>query len=258
MRLMGAPSPDGVNRRRKRVFYNPYTKKIELKKLQQKKQPKLVEAQGYFQPEAKAIDAEWIGDNMEGEADKQMTRFLFNNCHGLDFNKKDNNYMKSKIQAYLSTGAHYIALAETGINIYKGGNMQIANEVAEEVIGEGMTTLHHGKSISESDFQWGGVGTIMYGRLHHRWLKTEKERHGRWIMQKFFGEKRNLCVYTLYRVNPGDTSKGGSTSAWSQQQYTLGLESIHDDPRKQVMKALYRDINTKIKEGNSIQRKNSL
>ena len=252
MRVMRAPRPEGAKRRKKRVFYNPYSKKIELMKHPVRRKEEKVEATGYFQPDDKPLDNKWVGDIMDNEADKKVTRFLFNNCHGLDFNKSDSNYMKSKIQAYLSTGAHYIGLAETGINIRKAGNMQKTNEAFREVLDEGMITLNHGKSIGESDFQWGGVGTITYGRLHQRWMKNEKDDHGRWIMQKFFGEQKNLCIYTLYRVNHGDNSKGGSVSAWSQQQYSLGLKGITEDPRKRVIRDLLKDINTKQKEGNAI------
>ena len=253
MRVMGAPGLDIGYQRRKNLRYNPYTKKIELKRKRGKPgNNAAVESRGYFQGPEKQLDNEWVGNNMEKKAENNVTRFLFNNCQSLDFNKKDLNYMKSKIQAYLSTGAHYISLAETGINIRKAGNTQKVNEAFSEVLNEGSLTLNHSISVGESDFQWGGVGTIMYGRMQQRWMVNEKDRHGRWIMQKFFGDERNLCVYTLYRVNPGSESKGGSTSAWSQQRHSMKIEGIVADPRQQVIRDLLRDIKIKMKEGNSI------
>ena len=89
MKFLGSPRSVGGNRQ-KRVYYNPYTKKIELKKLNRIKKEEKIEAKGYFQKNEKKIDNEWFGAKMEDEPESKATRFLFNNCQSLDFNYKVN------------------------------------------------------------------------------------------------------------------------------------------------------------------------
>ena len=220
---MGALAPGRVNRRRMKIFYNPYTRKNELKKKIIESKKDSVKHKDTFNmiPRNKIARGQEI---IRGGIYNRMKRDLYFTI----VRAKDMNYMKSTMHAYLCTGAQYISLVETSLNIRKSGNQQRAQKMFNEVLQEGMLSMNHSESIGESDFQWGGVGTVMCGRINQRWMTTEKDKHGQWIMQNIFGEQRNLCIYTLYRVNPGEDTKGGSISVWSQQRRSLTRNKWRD------------------------------
>ena len=73
------------------------------------------------------------------------------------------------------------------------------------------------------------------GRLGHRHDKTIRDKYGRWHVHQFYGKKRSLKIYNLYRVNPGSEEGNGDTTAWTQQHNLYTQNNDDRNPRKAVI-----------------------
>ena len=246
MRIIRSWAPRG---KRRNVWFNPYKKKMEIE--QEKEKTKEKWKQTIFTNEMKDEDFTWIGDDMSNMPHAEDTRFLLSNCNGLRFNN-DENFFLSQIQSYLSTGAQFTALTEINLNVRRPGMKQNIVGVFKQLLPDGTLNLNNGPSISEENIQRGGVASMYYGRLSNRHGATEYDSDGRWIMDKFIGETRNLCVYNVYRVNPGGESSG-DTTVWSQLKECLKKKNlIKSDPRSQTIIDLIQDVKKKLDDNCAI------
>ena len=243
MRILGSRASRG--KRRNMVWFNPYKKKMEIEKKIERVKNKW--RQTFFSQDLRDEDFKWVGDDMSDLPTAESTRFLLSNCNGLRFNK-DDNFFLSQIQSYLSTGAHFTALTEINLNVRKPGLKQRIQNVFQQLLCDGYMHLNNGPSVSEEDIQRGGTASMFYGRLSNRHGGTEYDDDGRWIMEKFIGETRNLCVYTVYRVNPGSEANG-DTTIWSQLKECLKKRNIlNADPRSQTIHDLVVDVKKKMED----------
>ena len=64
---------------------------------------------------------------------------------------------------------------------------------------------------------------------------------GRWHFHEFYGKERNLRIYSLYRVNPGN-SQDGDTTYWVQQKNYMNLNNDSRNPRKAVIEDFCKEI----------------
>ena len=243
MKLMGSLTS---NRRKgcKRVWYNPYKKRMEIEQSKQKMKSKFI--QTYLERNDN-VETTWIGDDLSGKPHHETTRFILSNCKGFRI-KRDTNFFKSQLQSYLCTGAHFVAFNEINFNIRKPGNRQRLLSLFNGIIIDGKFSVNNGPSLSDDDWQMGGSANMFYGRIYRRHSITEYDKAGRWVMDKFIGETRNICIYNVYRTNPG-SDKSGETSVWGQQKEILREKNMHEcDPRKQIVDDLIKDVRRKIQD----------
>ena len=121
MRLIGNPASGRRGRKNVKIWYNPYKRRMEGGV--RKKNESQTHTQTKLPCSHSSEDGEWIGDNMEELPHQEHTRFILSNCHGLK-TQHDTNFLKSQVQSYLSTGAHFTALTEVNYNVRRPGNRQ--------------------------------------------------------------------------------------------------------------------------------------
>ena len=141
MRILGAPASGRRGRKRVKVWYNPYKKRMEGESRNNQIKSKYVQTK--LPVRDHNDDGVWVGDILDELPSPEQTRFVLSNCHGLRM-QSDTNFLKSQFQSYLSTGSHFASLTEINVNVRRPGNKQKILDCFRELIMDGKLHLNNG------------------------------------------------------------------------------------------------------------------
>ena len=220
----------------------PRYKKVNVKKAVSKsRQTKLSKC-------INLTDNDWIGlipDYPENNA----SRFWIQNVQSIDI--KDNFlHFRSLLKSFRSRHVEFIGLTETRLspyNAYVNENIQASYKL-EFPEGSLSSTNTFISKNSNTTRQYGGVLSAVSGTMSSRYIRTEKEKYGRFHYSDFYGKDHYLRVYTVYRVCCNTESQAGDNTAWTDQKTVLQKEDEKEmDPRKNVTLTLIRMLKDDIK-----------
>ena len=213
------------------LVYNPYKNKLQRSEVSHRPNKNFL--QTLFSTGGTSNGDEHFGHNIFVEPKRHNTRFLAYNPNGLPY--KDDIYLTQLLRRCLELNVHYCGFSEINVNTNNTTLRNRMKTAAEKFLQNGLfhmaNSFSHGGAV---EFQPGGVASWFHGRLNNKFLGVSYDSRGRWISHHFQGGKRNLKVYTLYRVN-NSSSKPGSGSAWEQQRLLLEKSKIFTNPRQQVI-----------------------
>lgn len=102
------------------------------------------------------------------------------------------------MQQYLDNNIHYVSFTETRLNpSHTHTTYQIEHGYTQLVKHGRLDITNTPKFNPKSAYQPGGVAAAFHGRLADRFLKTIRDKAGRWLIHEFVGKERPLHVYTL-------------------------------------------------------------
>ena len=226
---------------------NPYTGKLYFSKVFQKRKTNKLHQTRFS---TRMDEDSWFGDEVTGIPDKKVTRIMLMNCHGLPYT--DMIFFKSFLTMILQQYVHYFGLPEININTHNQDLNTSIMSATEQVMPGGYFHMTNSRVFdSQISKQPGGVAAGFHGRISSKFSKVIYDKLGRWVVHQFNGSKKNLKIYTLYRVNPRPY-RSKNTTAWDQQHLLLREKGIQMDPRKQVILDLLKDLKESINAGFSI------
>ena len=236
------------NHQSPKIFYNPYTKKLQLSKAK----AKVVKTPQFKIRKKEITMGEWHGDNMSERPAAHETRFVLQNCNGLS-TSNDLNLFKSQMTDLITKDIHFLALPEINVNCV---NVNLTNgyrDAFAEITNNGIFSVTNSAVFeSNTKYQPGGVGSGFFGKLVTRYTSNKKDKYGRWHYQEFQGKKTNLRIYTVYRTNYATDNTAGQITSWTQERLLLLQDGIEDNPRHRVIHDLVNELQEAINEGNSI------
>lgn len=193
-------------------------------------------------------DIEWVGFSPY-EPDVHISRFWLQNIQNVDVS--DNFlHFRSILDVLHTKKIDFCAFTETRLstyNAYVNENIQAAFSIhnPDGFISTTNTYIHKDNLQTK---QYGGVMSMTNGKLASRYVRTVKEKYGRYQYSDFYGKHYYLRIYVVYRVCQNTESNAGNNTAWVDQKTALqkANESLVD-PRKHVTKSLLKDIRDDIK-----------
>ena len=189
-------------------------------------------------------DSGWIGEKIHEFP--HGFRFLLQNPNGLDLSNKLNEFglLLENITRYK---IDMLLLPESNINPHNFELIENLRAATDLHLHHALFNSTNTPGFPASQYQPGGVTTILQGNLLHRFATTCNDHAGRWACSSFRGKTRQLKVYTLYRVC--DSSSSGPTTAYSQQeQFFLSRDKVVN-PRQQVINDLLPILESDISKG---------
>ena len=212
----------------------------------------------HVQSKIKAIkkfdsDTEWVGFTPY-EPEKNVSRFWLQNVQNIDVS--DNFlHFRSILDAMHAKKIDFCAFTETRLptyNAYVNENIQAAFSIHNPggFVSTTNTFLHKDDNHTK---QFGGVMSMINGKLTTRYVRTVKEKFGRYQYSDFYGKHFYLRIYVVYRVCQNTESNAGNNTAWVDQKTALQkANEIVVDPRKHVTKSLLKDIREDIKSNRQV------
>ena len=192
-------------------------------------------------------DSEWVGNRLDRPPPPHVTRIMLLNCKGLPRNDLD--FFNSFLLSCIDKHVHYCGLTEINLNAHNFNLKKKLSTSFEQTIPGGIIHFNNSKiHKSGVEYQPGGVSAWCRGKMIRKYMSVGFDPLGRWMFHQFQGAKRNLRIYTLYRVNPSSV-KEGSGSAWEQQRLLLSEQKIFTNPRKQVIIDLCEEIQSATSNG---------
>ena len=166
-------------------------------------------------------DGEWVGFTPY-EPTKQMSRFWLQNVQNIDIS--DNFlHFRSILDVMQTKQIDFCAFTETRLptyNAYINENVQAAFSIHNPSGFISATNTFIQKSDSHTK-QFGGVMSIISGKLSSRYVRTVKEKFGRYQYSDFYGKKYYLRIYVVYRVCQNTEQNAGNNTAWVDQKIAL-------------------------------------
>ena len=229
-------------RKKDKITHNPYTGKLLKRNNTVGKQ----DIQITFC--TKGPSTTWFGANVSEAPNREDTRILFMNCNGLPYS--DLNFFKSFMTNIKQCFVHYLGLAEVNVNSCNSELIQGMMGAFDNAIPGGSFQIKNTSIFDRAvEYQPGGVASGFYGRVSQYYDKSYKDDVGRWCCDQFSGKAHTLKIYTMYRVNPKPSQVGGGSTAWEQQQLYLGTKSVYEDPRKNIIKSILKQVEDDIRKG---------
>ena len=188
-------------------------------------------------------DLDWIGFLPEVPK-STASRFWIQNVQSID--TSDNFlHFRSILEAMHSRHLEFMGCTETRLppfNAYINEKIKAAYHLHNPGgnISSTNTLIHKDDNLTK---QFGGVLSAVNGKLSTRFIRTVKEKYGRYQYSDFHGKKYYLRIYVVYRVCQNTEKNAGNNTAWVDQKTLLQKsDEITIDPRKNITKSLFKSI----------------
>ena len=241
------PRQDGNQRK---TVYNPYKKRYDIRSPTIRRSKK-VELQMVLKENEHPTDHIWIGDKMSEDRPEGVIRMWVQNWNGAE--RKDVEMMKYQLSTLVDNNINYFSIIESKLNQYHKVAKRKWDTAKESIMphGEISITSTPGYPIHKT-YQPGGIISGLHGKLQSRLSTTKRDTMGRWHYHHFYGKKRDLRIYSIYRVNKGQKENKGDTTAWTQQKNLLDLNNDDRNPRQAVIDDFLEEIQKAITKEYSI------
>ena len=232
------------------VIYDPY-KKVYLKRKPTQRKTLKQEMQILLQENEDDNDHIWIGDKMPEVNEEGTIRLWLQNWNGAE--KWNEHKIMYQLSTLVDNNIHYFSIIESRINQYHKETNDKWRKCKERIMPNGDILLTSVPGVPTTTVgQPGGILSGYNGPLKTKYTTHKRDPMGRWHYHEFYGKERNLRIYSLYRVNPGNASTEGDTTYWTQQKNYMNLQNDRRNPRKAVIDDFISEVQTAIDNKMSI------
>ena len=173
-------------------------------------------------------------------------RIILQNPNGIRvYHDNDPEYLPS-IESFKKAEADMFCLPETNVPWHKTDllyNISKQNQITWQhlPVKTVAASCRQDKHIL-ANYQPGGCLTTVTNTMTTKIKNATSDYLGRWTKINFFASKGTVAIYTVYRPNPSSLRQAGGDTVWMQQQRILEQEKDKEEPRKQLIIDLMKDI----------------
>ena len=231
-----------------RVRHNPYTDEYVQRK--QKMRNKYVQLR--LHNGEQKHDDQWVGDIMENKGMKKHVRFWMQNVHGLVQSNNIHDF-QFDIATLADRNINYMTFTETCVNTSKPGYSTLIKQAYAQIVTNGQLNITNTPDFhKKTNYQPGGIASGFDGTLRSKYLRSGRDKMGRWTWDEFGDNNVTSRIYNVYRVINGSLETSGANTAWAQQQLYMETKNIEGTPRQNVIQELTREVKEYVDKGYNI------
>jgi len=204
-------------------------------------------------------DDKWIHDRLPKKGTN--TRLWLQNPNGVSAHDNFRAF-RGDLEELRDNEIDFVSLPETKLNISNKFVCERFRNVLDLHLPNVKSCIANTKGFnSELQYQPGGVAAIATNKLAGRYAGQGTDKLGRYNWMRFCGKKRELKIYTFYRVTQSSGTSAGDTTAYAQQYNALNVVKKQDvvhptsggdivkpkkhviiDPRRHILQSMEKDI----------------
>ena len=145
---------------------------------------------------------------------------------------------------------NYMTFTETCVNTSKPGYITLIKQAYAQIVTNGQMNITNTPDFHKNtNYQPGGVASGFDGTLRGIYLRSGRDKMGRWTWDEFGDNNVTSRIYNVYRVINGSLETSGANTAWAQQQLYMETKNIEGTPRQNVIQELIREVKEYVDKG---------